>query len=140
MHWEAMNRTNDKNRRRVLVIDPDADSQRAYVGYFRGTMFDLSGCEGVTEALERLGRERYDCILMDVLLPEMRGYEAVRFIQKKEPDTPIILTAAENSKTLESRVRQESIFYYYIKSFNSDELRMAVESATRKIRPSNPME
>ena len=129
-----MKHDDEKNRSRVLVIDPDAESQRAYLEYFQGTAFALSGCEGVAEAVERLGREHYDCILMDVVLPEMRGYEAVRYVQKKDPDTPIILTASENSKTLESRVRQENIFYYYIKSFNSDELMMAVQSATRKIR------
>ena len=120
-----------------MIIDPDAESQRAYLMYFQGSDFDMVGCDGVTEAVERLSRDHYDCILMDVVLPEMRGYEAVRFIQKKDPDTPIILTAVENSKALEARVRQENIFYYYIKSFNSDELRMAVESATRKTVHSN---
>lgn len=127
-----MKRTSIQNKPRVLIIDPDPVSQKAHVDYFQGKDFDLERCNGITETVDFFRSTSFDCILMDVNLPEMKGYEAVGLIKKRDPEAQIILTAAQNSKMLEARVRQEDIYYYYIKSFNSDELLLAVQGAIRK--------
>ena len=124
--------TRMKEKPNILIIDPDPEAQAAYRKYFRRTSFHIETCSGITDAAERFRSRRYDCILLDVHLPEMKGYEAVGLIKRKDPDARIIVTAGDNSKTLEARVRQEDIFYYYIKSFNSDELLQAVQSAVKR--------
>ena len=45
------------------------------------------------------------------------------------PHANVIITAAQNSREQEARIRNEDIFYYYIKSFDREELRLAVQNA-----------
>jgi CheY-like chemotaxis protein len=69
---------------------------------------------------------------MDVDLPEMKGFDAVPILEKISPDIKIIMTTKRNSKEQEAKVREQNIFYYFIKSFNKEELKMALASALKK--------
>ena len=69
---------------------------------------------------------------MDVNLPEMKGYLAVSILKAIDPKLQIIMTASENTKELEANVRKQDIFYYYIKSFDSKELKEAVWDVFKK--------
>jgi len=75
---------------------------------------------------ERIRDVKFDCIIMDVNLPEMMGYEAVAILKAIDPKVQIIMTATENTLELEEKVRKQDIFYYYIKSFDRKELQEAV--------------
>ena len=59
----------------------------------------------------------------------MKGYEAVAIIKKIDPHLKIILTSKENSKELETKVREQNIFFYFIKSFEKEELKLAIHNA-----------
>ena len=66
---------------RLLAVDDEPDILRTNRRYLeaRGYQVDTAVC--AADALKRLGRQGYDCILLDVLLPDMNGYklcEAVR--------------------------------------------------------------
>ena len=64
----------------------------------------------------------------------MKGYEAVSILKAIDPKVQIIMTAAKNSMDLEVEVRKQDIFYYYIKSFDREELKEAVRDVFRKVR------
>ena len=73
-------------------------------------------------------------MVVDVDLPEMKGYEAVPILKAIQPRAKVIMTARSNSKELESKVRRQDVFYYHIKSFNASELASAVSGALRASR------
>ena len=66
---------------------------------------------------------------MDVDIPEMKGYEAVSILKNLDPQIKIIMTTKKNTKKLEAKVREQDIFYYFIKSFDKEELKMAIHNA-----------
>ena len=59
----------------------------------------------------------------------MKGYEAVAILKRIDPGIRIIMTSKANSRELEARVREQDIFFYFIKSFGKDELRLAIQNA-----------
>lgn len=66
---------------RLLAVDDEPDILRTNCMYLeaRGYQVDTAACG--KEALELLKKHSYDCILLDVLLPDMNGFalcEAVR--------------------------------------------------------------
>lgn len=66
---------------RILAVDDEPDILRTNRRYLelRGYQVDSAAC--ASEALELLKKRNYDCILLDVLLPDMNGFalcEAVR--------------------------------------------------------------
>jgi len=66
---------------------------------------------------------------MEVDLPEMKGYEAVSIVKSLDPKLRIIMMTKKNSKKLEAKVRAQDIFFYFIKSFGLEELKLAIKNA-----------
>jgi CheY-like chemotaxis protein len=135
----------DKTRR-VLLVDPDSAFARKVETLLSPKGYDVEAIKGLTRAAERLRDVAFDCIIMATDLPEMKGHDAVPIVKAICPGVPVIMTAAQNTPELESRVRHQDIFYYYVKSFDLHELQMAVRDAFRKIgkenaagRPDRPM-
>lgn len=114
-------------------MDPDSKAARDLSPLVVDEGYDVETSEGIREAAERIKDVKFDCVIMDVDLPEMKGYEAVPIIKAIDPKVQIIMTAAENTMELEAEVRKQDIFFYYIKSFAPEELREAVQDVFKKL-------
>jgi CheY-like chemotaxis protein len=88
---------------------------------------DTSG--SLTEAIKKLSGSPVPCMILDVDLPEMKGYEAVSILKNINPALKIIMTTKSNTRELEAKVREQDIFFYFIKSFGKDELKLAIHNA-----------
>jgi CheY-like chemotaxis protein len=121
-----------RGRALILVVEPDMQIAGEYERIFRNEGHDMEVASSVTEAVKKLKNLSFECIVVDVDLPDMAGYDAVSVIKTMQPKTNIIITAAKNTKELEARIRKEDIFYYYIKSFDREELRLAVRNAVTR--------
>lgn len=79
-----------------------------------------------SEAVERLGREDFDLILMDLHMPEMDGYQAAGAIRKmpdpKKAGVRIIALSASATDTLDAKVRAAGMDDYLLKPFKIAEL------------------
>jgi len=60
------------------------------------------------------------------------GYDAVSILKAIDPEIQIIMTSQDNNMDLEAQVRKQDIFYYYIKSFDKEELIEAVRDVFQK--------
>ena len=123
--------------RRVLIVDPDPLFARRLSVLLSCRGCDVETVEGITEAVQRLKDVRFDCVIADEDLPEMKGHDAVPVLKAISPGTPIIMTAARNTLLRESEIRRQDVFYYYVKSFDMSELDMAVHDAFRKVGKQN---
>jgi len=112
----------------ILIVEPDKGVANEYRTIFRDEGYDVQIVSSVTETVKELKNIKCDCIIVDVDLPDMAGYDAVSVIKTIEPTANIIITAATNTKELEARIRKEDIFYYYIKSFDREELKLAIRN------------
>ncbi|MFC1501943.1 response regulator [bacterium] len=119
--------------KRILIIDPDPKIREDYSAFFRQDDYDVETSCGITDAIEKMKHIAFDCIIINVQLPEMKGYEAVQIIKTINMNAQIIITAEENTRELEVRVREQDIVYYYIKSFEKEELRTAVKNIFKKL-------
>lgn len=78
------------------------------------------------EAVEELGRQDFDVILMDLHMPEMDGYEATRAIRTmsdpRKASIRIIALTASESGNLGEKIRAVGMEGFIIKPFKKDEL------------------
>lgn len=80
------------------------------------------------ETLLTLQSQRVDVLVLDAaLLEEDCGFISV--IRGMEKDLPIIICAETNTPEMESKIRQQRIFYYHIKPFGIQDLEMAISNA-----------
>jgi CheY-like chemotaxis protein len=67
----------------VLVVDDEYDLLTTLIAILEGEGYATEACSDGREALERLGSERPDLLLMDVMLPRMSGAEVARVIDDR---------------------------------------------------------
>jgi len=115
--------------KKVLIIDPDAKARRDLASYLKEENFLVETGRGLPEAIKMISQGCFGCLILDVDLPEMKGYEAVSVLKNLDPQLKIIMTTGRNSKRLEAKVREQDIFFYFIKSFGKDELKLAINNA-----------
>jgi DNA-binding NtrC family response regulator len=118
--------------KRLLIVDPNAEDARQLASIFVEEGCDVEVNASLSEVARRIGEATFDCVIMDVDLPEMPGYMAVSILKAIDPKVQVIMTAAENTAELEAEVRKQDIFYYYIKSFDQEELVEAVQDVFKK--------
>ncbi len=126
--------------KRVLIIDPDPVARRDLAHILKRDDFILETGKTLSEAIKKVSEGGFDCLVMDIDLPEMKGYDAVPILKNLDPSLKIILTTQQNDKRREAKARAQDIFYYFIKSFGKDELRLAVRNAIIPYKESTQMD
>ena len=78
---------------RILLIDDDEHLAAPLATYLRRFDLELSSALRPSDGLARLRSERFDAAILDVMLPEMDGFELCRTI-RRDSDIPIIMLTA----------------------------------------------
>jgi CheY-like chemotaxis protein len=84
--------------KKVLVVDDDVRNLFALTAVFERSKIEVITAESGREALEMLNEDKtIDIVLMDIMMPEMDGYETIQFIRKepKYKSLPIIAVTAK---------------------------------------------
>jgi len=121
----------------ILVVD-DTESLRTLVKSYLGQEgFRVVTAADGREALFLAREERPDLILLDLMMPEMGGYEFMR-VYGKEAETPIILLTAkveESDKVLGLELGADD---YVTKPFSMRELTARIRAVLRRAGKSVP--
>jgi hypothetical protein len=134
----ALADTNGKSERRGrLLIVEDSESSRAVIcGHIRGEQFDYDEAENGAVAVEKAKVARYDLILMDIKMPMMDGYEAMRRIRQWEQArglarTPIIAFTASSFEEDVQRAIESGADLHVSKPVKKEALAAAIKSLIR---------
>jgi signal transduction histidine kinase len=89
----------EARRRRILLADDSEDNRTLIRYYLKKLPYDLDFAENGEMACRKFEAEGYDLVLMDLQMPVLDGYDAVRAIRQLErerqrPPTPIIALTA----------------------------------------------
>ena len=85
--------------KRILVVEDQADNRQIIRDMLAPTDYEITEAENGEEALAAIAKQRPDLILMDIQLPIMDGYTAVRRI-KADPGSRSIPIIAVTSYAL----------------------------------------
>jgi chemosensory pili system protein ChpA (sensor histidine kinase/response regulator) len=114
--------------RNALVIEDDTIMGQMVSEILSDIGFEVTAAPNGMIALEKLKQQPIDFIILDILLPEMDGFEIYQKLQAN-PDTKdipvIIVTAWADSRHLE-KASQAGIKHFLAKPFTEDELLLAI--------------
>ncbi|HEU5375915.1 MAG TPA: response regulator [Ktedonobacteraceae bacterium] len=116
--------------KKVLVIDdnPTIVELIKYAVNLQGTYQIIVAYDGV-QGLERIYAERPDCVIIDVKMPRMDGYQLVRCLRgdARTADIPIIILSALTRAEDKMTGMLSGVDEYLIKPFKPSALNAAIE-------------
>lgn len=119
---------------RVLLIDDDAKLSGLLSAYFKRFDFELLAATHPEAGLEMLESEDPDLIILDVMLPDMDGFEVCRRIRKQSA-VPIIMLTARGEVTDRIVGLELGADDYLPKPFEPRELVVRMQSVLRRAVP-----
>jgi adenylate cyclase len=95
----------EQERACILVVDDTADNAKLLADLLERQGYQVRSTASGPEALAALSRDRYDLVLLDVVMPEMDGYEVCRRIRQdtRFATLPVVMVTALDAK--EERVK-----------------------------------
>jgi len=84
--------------KRILIVDDDELVLMALNELLKPEGYEVHAVSSGAEALERLDQDGYDLLMLDIIMPEMDGFELCKKIRAKEnyKETPIIFLTAKS--------------------------------------------
>jgi CheY-like chemotaxis protein/anti-sigma regulatory factor (Ser/Thr protein kinase) len=97
---------------RILVVDDDRTTRLLLEDVLREEGFAVAEADSAEAALERLAREKYDLMLLDVWLPGMSGIDLLARLRDaaKRPRV-VVMTSDDTPETILSAVREQAYLY-----------------------------
>lgn len=118
---------------RILVAEDERDLNNVICNKLRASGYSVDQCFNGTDALDHILLNRYDGVLMDIMMPEMDGYEVVRRLREKKDATPILYLTARDSTEDIVKGLDIGANDYLIKPFSFDELLARIRVMTRSV-------
>jgi DNA-binding response OmpR family regulator len=76
--------------RRILVVDDDPHIGEAIRVWLKQHGFRVSTADSGTDGLAALDNASFDLMIVDVFMPHMTGFEAIRLFHERAPTVPLI--------------------------------------------------
>ena len=114
----------------VLVAEDNSANQQVAIGMLERLGCSVTVAANGLEAVNQLGRSRYDAVLMDCNMPEMDGYQAtgqIRSLEDANSHVPIIAMTANVQEGDRQKCLQSGMDDYLAKPLKLDKLRQKLE-------------
>lgn len=118
---------------RILICDDESGLRAVIKRYavFEGYEVDEAG-DGM-EAVEACRKNTYDIIIMDIMMPELDGFSAVKEIRKTS-DTPVIMLSARGEEYDKVLGFELGVDDYVVKPFSSKEIMLRINAILRRVQ------
>ncbi|WP_424530892.1 response regulator transcription factor [Sphaerisporangium viridialbum] len=127
-----MSTTGDRDVARLLVVDDEPALREALQSSLEFEGYKVGLAEDGAEALDALGRERYDLVLLDVMMPRVDGLTACRRLRAAGDQIPVLMLTARDAVGDRVSGLDAGADDYLVKPFELDELFARVRALLRR--------
>ena len=126
-----MSTTDGRRRSTIAVVDDDQRILGSLEILLESADYDVRLFSSATALLESGGLQEIDCLISDVGMPVIDGFELARAVQAGRPGLPVILITGRPGLLNRSPLDWPRHCRLFKKPFNGQELLMAVGDALR---------
>ncbi len=124
---------------KILTVDDDDNICQLLKLYLVKEGYSTFICHNGKEALKKIDEEKFDLILLDIMMPDMDGYETLSAIRKFS-DVPVILVSAKGEPMDKIGGLDIGADDYVTKPFEPQELISRIRAILRRIANSGKTE
>jgi len=117
---------------KLLLIEDQAELAKSIIDYLVSYNFVCEWVKDEITAIEKISIYEYDCILLDLMLPNGNGFEVLKEIKRQQNEDGVIIISAK--ETLESRIEGFNLGAddYLTKPFHLSELLVRIQALIRR--------
>jgi CheY-like chemotaxis protein len=114
---------------RILVADDDASVRAAVVRILEAAGYAVVAVRDGAEALTALARERFDLVLLDVVMPKLGGFKTYLRLRELHPGLPCLFATGYTPELLPELNASDTPIEVLAKPFEPEELLRAIRRA-----------
>jgi len=118
--------------KKLLLVEDAQEVAEVIFDYFEDEPFELDYASTGTQGLQLALNERYDCIVLDIMLPGLDGISVCRQLREMGNNVPIIMLTARDTPQDELAGLQTGADDYIVKPFDLTLLEARIQSVIRR--------
>ncbi len=103
-------------KKRILIVEDEKPMARALELKLNGEGFEAKAVYNGVEALEILGKEKFDLILLDLVMPKLDGFGVLEALEKQGNKIPVVVTTNLSQAGDEDKAKSLGAIDYFVKS------------------------
>ncbi len=117
---------------KILIVEDEQELLQSMMSFLKGSGMTCDMATNLNDAVLKIDTSDYDCIVLDIGLPDGSGLKLIEELQKKDHQTGVVIVSARNS--LEDRLTGLNIGAddYVTKPFYMPELVARIKSVFRR--------
>jgi len=116
----------------ILVVEDDASMGFFLSEAMRKEGYQVNVVASGEEALERIAKDLFHLVILDLKLPSMDGMEVLANIKMTNPELVVIMITAHGSKDIAIEAIRKGAYDYFTKPFDINEMRVVVRRALER--------
>lgn len=120
-------------KEKILVVEDDAEIAEAIKEYLEMDKYEVIWASTGKEGIDEFYREKFDLLLVDIMMPEMDGFTVCKNIRLKS-EVPLLIISAKHGDLDKVKGLELGADDYLTKPFSLVELKARVESHLRRYR------
>lgn len=116
---------------KILIIEDERPIQSVLRELLMDAGYEVTAASDGVEGLARFEREKFDLVLLDIMMPKLDGYGVCRAIREKG-STPIIMLTALDEEETQIKAFELRADDYITKPFSVKLVRLRVEAVLRR--------
>ena len=118
----------------ILLVEDDPALALGLVDTLEFEGFEVHHAQSGEDAVRLLGEHRLDCIILDLMLPGMNGYQVCERVRARNERVPILMLTARSQESDKIRGLDAGADDYVTKPFSVGELVARVRALLRRAR------
>lgn len=119
------------NHSRILIVDDDEGTREALEEILEDD-YDVACVADGQVALDKLNREAFDLVLLDLIMPGMDGIETLKRIKAYDKQIDVIMVSATDRAREATAAITSGAYDYITKPFDADAILTAIDRALQK--------
>ncbi len=108
---------------KILVAEDNLINQKVAQTFFKNLGYEIDIAENGKIAIEKANQKEYDIVFMDIMMPEMDGWEATQLLRDEGKDFPIVAITADIGEEARGKAKEEGMNDFIPKPVRIEEIK-----------------
>jgi DNA-binding response OmpR family regulator len=118
----------------ILIVDDDKNTRRLYQAVLETEGYQVFSAENGTAALLVLDKEHIDLVIVDVMMPEMDGYEFTKTLRETQNFLPVLMISAKQLPEDKKKGFLVGTDDYMTKPVDEEEMLLRIKALLRRAK------